>query len=407
MNRLRFAALFLAATGCSLITKLDGLGADASAPSDATTEKPVCGVVGVACCAPNTCAGGATCTQGSCMCAAPTVACGATCADLQKDAKNCGSCGRSCLGGACQGGVCQASVLLTGQNGARGLALAPTKLLWARVNIGSISGGLFAADLDGQNVATLYDANAAPCTIVTATATDAYFYCSPNLQRCSLPACSDATVLATTIGVADLAFDAPSARLYFTVRTPYGTQTGGFVGSVPAAGGAITRLVAADQLNPTTLQIEGGTVYWLNGGTYTNDTHQKNGGVRKAPTGTNQTESVVASDPSGGDYLGLWIDGSKLYYGAGSAAEVHTTLTVGGAASKFAASVTAPSAVVGDSSFVYWTSGSAAGGLTRCERTCVAPTQLAGGANATLLVQDATSLYWIDAGTGEIRRLAK
>ncbi len=90
-GRLVAAGICVGGLGCSLLVPLDGLanGAPEAAPPlrdagvdqgtrDAETDGPSCGT------------------------------------DTQTDGKNCGRCGHDCLGGKCAAGVCQVSTILTG-----------------------------------------------------------------------------------------------------------------------------------------------------------------------------------------------------------------------------------------------------------------------------------------------------
>src|SRR5438445_6182548 len=80
-------------------------------------------------------------------------------ADTQNDPKNCGKCGHDCVGGSCTAGACQVATLVTGQVAVTSLAPAATKLFWARASTQTQHSGIFSSDLDGQNLAMLYDGN--------------------------------------------------------------------------------------------------------------------------------------------------------------------------------------------------------------------------------------------------------
>lgn len=374
----------------------DGSQADAS-----------CGLPGSACCANDTCTGGAACTQSVCACTNGQVACGATCVNTLSDAKNCGMCGHDCVGGSCTGGVCQATTLVTGQTAVTKLVPTPTRLLWTRASSGQQSGGTFGSDLDGKNVATLLDVGSATCQSLDATATDAYFACAGRIYHCTTASCTP-TSIANVVAPNDMVLDTTNSRIYYSVGTNYNQQTGGNVWSMPIAGGASLKLLVTDQPNPTNVAIDGGKVYWLNSGTYKLDIPQKNGGIRKAPFGSNQMETVVDADGSGSDYIGLGVDGTTVFYGAGGAAEIHAVATIGGAPTTFAKTLTKTpvTALVVDATNVYWVENG--GGVYRCSKSsCTTPKLLVPNQTLpTALAQDATSVYWANS-TGEIRRLAK
>ncbi len=328
--------------------------------------------------------------------------------NFQTDAKNCGTCGHDCLGGMCAGGTCQPSTVSTGQVYVSKIIATGTKVYWSRTPSGGGTGAIIGADANGQNAAALFDAGTSGyCNSMTVGASDAFFYCTGHIYRCSLPSCNMVpTAILDIINVSDAALDAVNARVYFSVYTTYNQQAGGFVGSVAIAGGAMARLTAVDQPSPTSITISGGNVFWVNGGTYLNDNGQLNGGVRSAPFGTNSTVTNVASDGAGMDYSGIAVDGNNAYYGGLRA--VRTAPTVGGIPTTYAATLGMgnPTALIVDSSYVYWGEPNANGGLYRCEKNCTKPTPLVLNQHIVTIAQDAKSIYWATA-SGTISRLAK
>jgi hypothetical protein len=347
-------------------------------------------------------------------CEGGQAACGTTCVDTQTDARNCGSCGHDCLGGTCTSAVCQPFTIAQGQAAVTRLVPNGTKLYWSRSATGVQTAGVYAADLDGQNAATLYDAGGGKiCNGLLVSASDSYFFCTGAIYDCQLPSCSSSPSSLTSVAnVADTAFDTTNDRIYFSVRTPYNSQTGGYIASIPTIGGTPSRLVSADQPNPANLIIDGGNVYWLDVGTYLNDLPQHDGGVRSATLGTSQSSSIVAADGASYNYSGLALGGTTVYYGAGDSYEIHSVATTGGSPSTYATSLaSAPIAeIVTDATYVYWTEAvQLNGGVYRCAKaSCTTPTALATKQDAPqALAQDAVSIYWANDLGGEIRRLAK
>ena len=305
-------------------------------------------------------------------------------------------------------GVCQPTTLVTGQGSVSSITPTSTKLLWTRVNSGLQTGGAFASDLDGKNVGALFDAGAnAACRGIAATATDTYFYCTGHVYHCTIASCTAAPIGNAT-GVNDVALDTTNNRVYYSIGTSYNQQAGGNVWSIPTAGGAALRIAVADQPNPANLAIDNGYVYWVNAGTYKSDVSQNNCGVRKAPFGGNQVETVVAADFPGMDFAGLAVDGSTVFWGAGGVHEIHSGAISGGTPTTFVKAVTASpiNALVVDAKYVYWVEFG--GGVYRCDKgSCTTPKLLVPNqTNPSAIAQDAKSIYWAN-GTGEIRRLAK
>ncbi|HEY2366067.1 MAG TPA: hypothetical protein VGH87_06775 [Polyangiaceae bacterium] len=328
-------------------------------------------------------------------------------ADTQNDKKNCGTCGHDCVGGQCSAGVCQVATLVAGQAAISAIAPTQTKLYWSRGATTTQHGGIFSSDLDGQNLAMLYDGNSSYCMGLQVTSNATYFDCGNEIYKCALPSCSQTpTPLLAMSGVAATALDATNQALYFSVGTPYNQQTGGFVASMPLSGtGSYTRLVTADQPSPNSLLIANGVVYWLDSGTYTNDNITGNGGVRSAPLGTNQIFADLVNDKTAIDYTGLALSGSTIYYGIGSGNAIHSVATIGGSFSTYTTSTTNEILVlIADANALYWADNSK---IEKCALgSCTTPQTFASGQNPSVMAQDTASVWWANGG-GEIRRLAK
>lgn len=80
----------------------------------------------------------------------PCSKCAGKCTDLSKDPKNCGVCGRDCMGASCADGVCAPDVLATDLPAPRGIAIDDTRIYFS--NHGSVSTQLM--DKDGKNGST-------------------------------------------------------------------------------------------------------------------------------------------------------------------------------------------------------------------------------------------------------------
>ncbi len=97
---------------------------------------------------------GPSCGVDTSACTCATM-CGSACVDLQKDASNCGSCGRVCNFGTCGGGTCQ-PVLATGLSGlstVTGLAATPSGLYAAGGGSTSVPVRVLPLDLSAAGLA--------------------------------------------------------------------------------------------------------------------------------------------------------------------------------------------------------------------------------------------------------------
>lgn len=379
---------------------------DGAMTTDAKADAPACGVIGLPCCGA-TCGGGAVCTAGSCACQGAQMACGMSCVDLMGDAKNCGTCGHDCLGGQCTSAKCQPSTITTGQTAVSSLAVDATSIYWTRT--GGQGSTVNKANLDGSSVVTLFTSTY--CSDIVVDAQNTYFHCNNSIYRCAIGGCNmQATALAGPYAnnVGAMALDGANNRLYFTVGTPYNTSSGGFIASIPIPnGGAHSRLVPADQPSPASIRIQNGTVFWLNSGTYTNDSGNNNGGLKRAPLGINQQETVIGNDTGTTDEYGLALDANTAFWGGGSLPQIRSVSLGGGSPATFVNAGGTVPAVIVDATDLWWVESST-GTVRRCSKGNCAPVIVASGqSGAYVIIQDAASIFWGNYTGGEIRRLAK
>jgi hypothetical protein len=403
----------LADASTDVTTGNDGSTADAG--SDVV---PACGAPGTPCCN-GTCNGGATCNAGSCACTAPTTACGTTCVNVQTDGKNCGTCGHDCLGGACTGGKCQPIAIATGQTAVNGVALDANGIYWTRSGSNSIAGVVATAKLDGTGLTPLSSAGVGESDYAPAVGGGYLYFIQTAgslraVWRCQLPSCNGGpSLIAGNQPVAtDLALDAANNRLYWVNGTPY-QGTGGAVMTMALPNGAPTRVVTADQPNPSSLALgSNGFVYWTNGGTYVNNVHQGNGGVRRAPLGQTNGAATTIVTSAGADVVGIALDAQSVYFGSGSLSTLEVApINGGGSSSKLANVPGRVQEIAVDGTNVYWFESGPSGRILTCPRTgCPNGNPIVLAVNQddpTSIAVDAVSVVWANRGGGEVRRLAK
>ena len=382
--------------------------------TDVGTVDAACGVPNTPCCG-TTCNGGSTCVSGSCACTAPQVACGATCVDTKTDAKNCGTCGHDCLGGACSAGKCLPITLATGQNTANSVAVDVDRVYWTRGGTNAVAGGVFSVKFDGTALTTILDLGPNVGAYGAAVGGGNVDFARNNgslraISRCALPTCTGGQVfLAQNEQLAQsVSLDLPNSRLYWVGGTPY-QGTGGSVMTLLLPSGPAQRVVTADQPNPSSLRLANGFVYWLDSGTYFNNLHQGNGGVRRAPLGLNGVATPIAAD-NGADLAGLAIDSQSVYFGTGGNATL-AVAPVGGGGSTSTFSATTTSAIAADGTNVYWGESTFTGRILTCPRTgCPNGNPIVLVLNqdtVAALTVDAVSVIWVNSNGGEVRRLAK
>jgi len=125
---LAFGAPTAVLLACSLTTSLDGLTGGAPPSFDAAQETP----------APTPGSDTGPSPTDAAQDAGAPDACALEAQALQADPRNCGACGRDCLGGACVGARCQPVQLATGQGVSRGLLVDATHVYWASRTNGTV-----------------------------------------------------------------------------------------------------------------------------------------------------------------------------------------------------------------------------------------------------------------------------
>lgn len=322
---------------------------------DTTTDVNNCGSCYDICGTPSN--GIATCTTSKCgvACNVNYGDCDADAtngceADLLSDAKNCGACGRDCLGGGCQNGMCQPIVVYT----ASGLQLEDmtvdtTRIYWTDgTAIYSIakSGGavttLVSGLLDGlvialdsssvywldygaKKVAKVSKAGGTPVSLsmqnvgyvaITTDGSNVYWMgydASNNLAVMKVPISGGTTtVLATDPnGLLQYSYVATdSINVYIASSDDYCNT---IIEAVPTGGGALKTLVASHTGIPGAVATDGSYVYWsdsyensgcASGGTY---------GIFRVPVAGGQVQDVETLDTA----PDMVIDGTHAYW-AGS-----------------------------------------------------------------------------------------
>lgn len=377
---------------------------------------PACGAVGTACCAGNTCSGGAQCNGTICACPANQTACGSSCVDTKNEGLHCGRCSHDCLGGACSNSKCSAYTVTPSQPTISRIFVDGARMYWTRGISSLPAGGFYSARLDGTDLVTVFSSGPNGCYAATTGAGKAYFTCSTagsmfEIRQCTLP-CGAGSSMALKSGIASasgLAVNPATGTVYYAVPTSYNQLPNG--GIFDTAG---NRVGSTNQPNPVDLVIANGSLYWLNGGTYTSDSALKNGGLVRASLASLGTE--VSTIGSGGNYYDnstLTVDANNVYYSGRDAIENDADVVVGDATATGAAPTVfaegVGSYVASDGTNVFFTEPA-----TNSVRYCSRTAGCGSGKSALALNEldvlalsfDTKSVFWAKF-TGEIRRIAK
>jgi hypothetical protein len=307
-------------------------------------------------------------------CPASLTRCGAVCVDEATDSQNCGGCGLAC--DQCTNGRC-IRVLASGQSVPGPLAVTSSEVIWAN-----------QARYQGAAILEVPIGGGAPQTLALAP--------------------SETTVNA-------LAID--SGYVYWAKSSSYSLSptapSDGAVMKTPVTGGATT-ILASGQIEPYSVAVSGGVVYW-----------SAQDGIMSVPTGGG---SPVVFAPADDDVFRLKLAGGKAFWAvqeANDTTSIRTRELAPGAAevTLVPADVNLISAVLGmaaSSTDLYW-AGYADNVLsTGC---AVVKISLCGGPPSTFytgvedgadiaVAVDADSVYWMDeywdeAAGMESRRILK
>jgi hypothetical protein len=290
------------------------------------------------------------------------------------------------------------------------------RVYWTRNGDGVSTGGFFSSALDGTDLRTHYQpATNKSCFGLAVVQGTGYFMCNAaaggnEVRSCSVPTCATTTVSVSglTTNSQYIAVDPATSAIYIATNTSYGQPPNGTITQAPS-----TMVGSAAQANPNDVAIASGFVYWLNAGTYSGLTAQKNGGVYRASLASLGTQStVVGTNSIYFDNGTLAVDAANVYYTGRNSitnkSDVIVAPVSGGALTVFASDL-GTSVVASDGTNVYF-DDSLTSSLRYCSRTggCGGtPTNLVTGeASVVALALDSVSVVWAN-GAGLMRRIAK
>lgn len=316
--------------------------------------------------------------------------------DMTSDPLNCGACDHNCLGGACTAGICQPVELAKQDGQPWEITLDATRVYWNNT-YGEISkvpkqGGT-------TSVLTTDLVNCGMLAVHGGRVFSASFFGGVEVVSTSGGALTGLTVPANG-GVA-LAVD--DSGVYWAS----GPLTPGEKSIVRTDfQGAFTSVLGSLDHEPTSVTIDGSHVYWTD---FTADGTGL-GGVRRAPLGGGDTETLVAGD----GILQLAMDDARVYYlfGGTSAASwsdcaLLAVPKAGGAPVTLAAPLNGATRLAVDTTHVYWTE-SYGQVIRKVPKTGGAAVTLAtSNGNPQGIAVDGEAVYWVDPGNQTIMKVAK
>lgn len=345
-----------------------------------------------------------TCACGSVEkppCENGTVACGDACADFTKDTKNCGACGRDCLGGACESGVCQSVNLFTSATGAPyGIAVDSTNVYFTTVKEGSV---YRCPKLSCVGSVTAMATGQSNASDVASDDKNVYWTTISAVMTCPTSGCPASGKIAFASGQ-----NAP-AVVVVTKDRVWWTNHGAGKDAVmfcPIAGcGGAPTAFADDQPGAQGLAVDGTNVFWTNA-------YTPGGTVSSCPiAGCAGAPTVIAK---GLDIpQAIASDGKNVYWTnfTGQSAMFCPVTGCGAAPNVLTSTKGWYDGLVLDDANVYFTGGDGKGdALLRCPKTgCAgAPTVIAKGQTRPgKIAIDAQAIYWTASYTGAVTRVVK
>lgn len=315
--------------------------------------------------------------------------------NVDSDPKNCGACGRDCLGGTCAAGQCSIIPLATGQATPNALAVDANNVYF--VNGGN--GKLMRMGKDGSGLAD--GLAGATLTDPRALVTDGQRLVWSNYNANAAVKLQRANVNGS--GIADVgdSFGTFAGGLAISGNTIAWTNRSGTnrVVRAPAAGGAAV-VVATGNVEPAGVAVDATHVYWGSGA---------NGNLHRQPLAAAAPCTIGTNCPELAPVqaFNLAVDATNLYFT--QAAAVSRIAKGGGAVAAIATNQASPLAIAIDAKHVYWSAGGSIrrallGAATPCDGA--ACEIVVDGASASDMVLDDKAIYWTD-GAGTVNKRAK
>jgi len=381
-----------------------GAGGSVTSGTSSTDATPT-STTGSACA--EACSGGQTCHEGSCECPGDEPDwCDGSCTDVLTDTENCGRCGHSCHDGTCSDGRCDAITLASGRTAPWELAVNEDGVYWLEAD------AVMAAALDGSAVVTLADEGAVGGpTSIAASPTTVYYTNQWSDMICT---CFERRVMEVpTAGGGDpLAFTEPD---YSNARPMGVTYSDGVIywydhGPEILYGadedmGDEPEIVYGNIIYPLgyDLAVDATNVYWGDANSVMYK-HALSGGdvvvLNALESGAPPTFAIAV----GGGYV-YWTTGTPTTPQATTPknSSVFKVSIDGGTAVKVKSSLAVTPALAADATGVYWSDGN----INRTSHDGKVVDKLVEGENAGFIALDDDFVYWTDATSGKVMKVAK
>jgi hypothetical protein len=275
--------------------------------------------------------------------------CGQTQCNVQftVDPKNCGACGHDCRGGPCLGGACQPILVASQQSAPAFIAVDDTGVYWTNSGDGTV----MRSNKDGTGQLKIASGQDTPWVI--------------RVRK---------------------------GRVYWG-----DDDTGGFVGSAPAAGGGPVLNMTGPQPSPRGLDVDDQYVYF--------DTEDTDAGTFQRVQLDGGGLTVIASQQ--GSPKDVIVTPTAVFWSNAADGTIMRYDVAGGTFAPFVKNLVNPFGMGWDGTFIYWTCHVAdAGCVGRVAMDGSQKTILASGQQLPRAIAvDATYMYFTDEGDGTVRRV--
>jgi len=309
----------------------------------------------------------------------------ANCTSTQSDPLNCGTCGRSCLGGGCEAGVCLPVTIASGLVSPGSLALDDASVYFAENGK-----TLWRMDKDGGGMSMLAT-EPSQLGAVTVSDTEVYWTGSGNagnVRRASKVDGGGPQVLASNQGSLLLQIALDATHAYYGSRGASTIMRVALSGTLPPE-----TLISAD-LGPTAVAVDATYFYWT-----TVDTVGTAGKVsaRRKDLSAAAVDLVTGISVPGT----MTIDANSVYWTDYKEGTVRGIGKPGiGAGITFAMNQSGANGISVDAEYVYW--GAFVGeAVSRSLKSAATPQPLAlAQTPITSLANDGCCIYWTARGSG-------
>ncbi len=321
-------------------------------------------------------------------CKAPQTACGASCVDMETDKDNCGSCGRSCLGGMCAAHVCSAFLVYARTDvAANTLVATNTDLFFSIAGKDlvqqSLTAGVAAVTLAMPSGEIFAIAPAAPNVYFTAQNADGTTW---DYWTATIGMAFSGSAAGFSIGGNSVGLVAAGGYVH-TANVLPGTPASFRIVSCPPPNGACGANFSGPGIPGSRMAAGGMNIFW---------TDELTGGVYAMPESIGLRTTIGGAE--GTATAANW-DGTSLFWVQNNTGVLRRSPYPMPAPVDVRDLTSSANDMIVDGTNVYYSqfSGGANQLFSMPKSGAVAPTRIASSAGISRLAQTASAIYWAES----------